>query len=128
MNFFYFLPIAAISIITFVSPALADLVSPDGRIRIKEFSAGTCSADRPSGTYQVNGKIKGILYQLNCGEPTDLAYHIFIDTAGSERCLGRRTSSLDTDGTVFTSWKVDGSVPGYRCSNAGSTFTLEGMK
>lgn len=105
-------------------PALAGLryVSKTGNLLVQY--GDKCSTVNPSGVYKFGNGVTGLLTALDC-ESTggDIASHKFIDTAGSERCFGRMTQYWS--GKVITVWKIDGTVPGYRCSKAGKTFDFE---
>lgn len=118
---------AAMATTLLAAPALADLVSQSGHLRIQWNSA--CSMSKSMGNYSVRGGVAGILYTTTpCDFGGDVFQYKFIDTQGPERCLGRMTTIYGSRKGVASRWLVDGTVPGYRCSTAGRTFLIEGME
>lgn len=87
-----------------------------------------CQLYEKQGTYHVTGRESGVLYNTNCTQRKGEGTFKFVDVSGSERCLGRmKIGGFISSEGPYTEWKVDGTVPGSRCSVVGQTFTFRGM-
>lgn len=83
-----------------------------------------CSTSRPRSFYQFKDGTSGHLVDKDCSnQGGDVATLRFKDTVGTMRCYGEMT--MYWGAKVTTSWRVDGPVSGYQCSQTGQTFEIE---
>jgi hypothetical protein len=106
------------------TPSLAgsQYTSKDGNLTVQY--GNKCSTTKPSATYRVRNGVTGNLTPLDCsGADGDVADYKFEDISGKERCYGQMRHAWSRK--VFTIWTIEGAIPGYLCSQAGKTFTIE---
>ena len=112
------------------------LVGEYGKLKIKELKSyeEACETGEPTHSYSYdveNGGVKGLLSPRQCGEEYDnnaLEYK-FIDTHGSEKCIGKVIISLTEKETeVETRWEIQNDASSdTNCSTKGGTYTVRAI-
>jgi tetratricopeptide (TPR) repeat protein/uncharacterized protein YkwD len=112
------------------------LVGEYGKLKIKQLKSyqEACETREPSHYYSYNvenGGVKGVLYPRECGKEYDnnaLEYK-FIDTHGSEKCMGiARILLTEKETEVETLWKIEKEASSNtNCSTKGKTYQIRAI-
>jgi tetratricopeptide (TPR) repeat protein len=115
---------------------MRNLVGEHGKLKIKQLKSyqEACETREPSHDYSYNvenGGVKGLLYPRQCGKEYDnnaLEYK-FIDTHGSEKCMGTaRISLTEKETEVETLWEIKKDASSdTNCSTKGKTYRIRAI-